>query len=125
MDIYGLPGLTLHDKETVRISSLLALRGSTLAKVCNTLGVPLIAETPELRDGQPSVIRLPEWWEIYMAPATRRRNIVQCELGAGARKTSELWGTVCLDGLPEVCTHPSHPGLRRGPDFHIGAHILG
>ena len=50
VDIYGLPGLTLHDKETVRIGSLLALRGSTMAKICNTLGVPWVAETPELRD---------------------------------------------------------------------------
>ena len=106
-DIYGLPGLSLRDKEATRIGTILALRGATVAKLCCERGLPWIGETPEMKEGQPSVLRLPEWQAILVATDVRRKTIVQCELGSVARKATELWGTVSLEGLPTSCSHPS------------------
>ena len=59
--IYGLPHLSIHDKEKVRMGTLLAVRASEIASIANRLSLPYLAETPGLRQGYPSVFKLPEW----------------------------------------------------------------
>ena len=64
-DIYGLPGLSIKDKEKVRAGTILALRGADLAKECSVQDIPWLAETPKFSEDSPSLLRLPEWANIY------------------------------------------------------------
>ena len=104
-DIYGLPDLTLADKETVRAGTILALRGAAMARLCVEIGVPWLAETPIAKEGQPSILLLPEWIAVNSLDGVRSTNIVQCGFGAPYRKGTTLWGTVGMDGLPTECNH--------------------
>ena len=106
-DIYGLPDLRPEDKEKVRCGTLLALRGSVIARVCDKLKIPWLAETPKHIDGKPSLILLPEWASIYNAEDIDKSTVYQCGLGAKWQKASELWGRCSLQGLPTSCTHNS------------------
>ena len=53
-DIYGLPDLSIADKETVRVGTILVLRGAAVAKLCVETGIPWIAETPRPKAGRPA-----------------------------------------------------------------------
>jgi len=106
-DIYGLPNLSLADKEKVRIGTVLALRGAALAKECNAMGIPWLAETPRQVEDKPSVLKLPEWRDIYQLQTTRKRCMVQCACGAESVKATELWGTTQVEDLPAACQHPA------------------
>jgi len=52
-DIYGFPGLSLKDRERVSSGTILALRGTAIAKACLQADIPCLAETPELKEGSP------------------------------------------------------------------------
>ena len=58
VDVYGLPGLSLKDKEKARGGTILALRGASLAWECLAQDIPWLAETPQFKDGAPSLLRL-------------------------------------------------------------------
>ena len=107
VDIYGLPNLSISDKDKVRTGTILALRGEVVARTCTGMDIPWIAETPEHKVGKPSVLLLPEWSDTLKDVRVDRKTIVQCELGAIAKKATELWGTASLNDLPELCTHAS------------------
>ena len=106
-EIYGLPGLSLKDKEKVRIGTILALRGAALAKECIVQGVPWLAETPKFREGSPSLLRLPEWMDICGRQDVNKKCISQCMLDAPTMKPTEIWGTTYIDDLPSECLHPN------------------
>ena len=110
-DIYGLPGLSLEQKEIARVGTILALRGASVAELCLKLGLPWICFTPMLKEGHPSVLLLPEWKAIIAKETVKMVNIVQGELGLPTQKGTAIWGTASLHDLPEVCDHPYHPSM--------------
>ncbi len=75
-DMYGLPGLSLKDKEKVRVGTILALRGAALAKECLAKDIPWLAETPQFKEGEPSLLRLPEWADIIDRADVNRKCIM-------------------------------------------------
>ena len=86
--IYGLDHVkhNPHLLEKVKIGTCLALRGAELAEVASKHNQPWIAETPAVKEGKPSVTKLPQWitirdrrtlhvWRLYnvhWAPPPRR-----------------------------------------------------
>ena len=105
--IYGLDHVKHNPQllEKVKIGTCLALRGAELAEVASKHNQPWIAETPAVKEGKPSVTKLPQWITIRDREDTTRLEIVQCELGAPTKKATELWGTASLQGMPTACSH--------------------
>ena len=104
-DVYGLPNLSIKDREEVKEGNVHALIGVRVALLCKQLGIPWIAETPRYKEGYPSLLRLPEWASIWKDPSTIKATVWQCGLGSTVAKPTELWGSVSLDGLPTRCSH--------------------
>ena len=93
------------------------------------LGIPWLAETPAVRDGQTSVFKLPEWLSVMKSPHSVRCDLDQCVVGSGTTKpTTLVSGQVSISDLALTCTHPRrewtvpwsgekysspHPRLRR------------
>ena len=63
-DIYGLPKLRPEQKELAKMGTLLALRARDSAEACVGRNIPIIAETPKLGQGHPSVFKIPEWIQL-------------------------------------------------------------
>ncbi len=63
-DRYGLKGLSVPNKELVRLHNLILLRVAELLKIMTDLGRPWVFETPALRDGEVSVLRMDEYQSL-------------------------------------------------------------
>ena len=61
----------VHDAEKVKLGNLLAIRCAQMADEFDALGLPWIAETPEVKISYPSVFKIREWLEIRQRATTR------------------------------------------------------
>ena len=105
-EIFGFKGLDPEDKEKVRIGTLLALRGAEAAGRLMRLHLPFWGETPHMRDGKPSVFKLPAWLEIRQAPGVDTTAFAQCGLGARTEKMTDIVNYDLRIAFPSACTHP-------------------
>ena len=97
-DIYGLPGLSPHDKEIVRKGTLLALRSRQAAGVFCDLGRPWAWEAPAVETGCPSIFKLPEVLELDSVPGVRDFMLPRRVLRAGCLKNAAVKSfKLCLD----------------------------
>ena len=113
MAIFGLPNLTVPQKEKVKVGTLLAHRMADVAEICNRKGLPWILETPLIRVGHPSVLKLPRWLKIRLEPSTCHADIHQCMFAALDerpsnhifKKASSFVSNFSLDGFVRLCNH--------------------
>ena len=111
--IYGLKDAPQEKKEYLRIGTLCAFRAASMVEELLALSpvaevaLPASIETPERRDGQPSVFKLPE---VIILDQDSRISIirgVQCPYGALSPKPSEMLGTMALRDWVRECPHPA------------------
>ena len=69
--------------------------------------MPVSIETPERRDGQPSVFKLPEVISLDQDSRISIIRGVQCPYGALSPKPSEMLGTMALRDWVRECPHPA------------------
>ena len=110
---YGLPGLTMANKEKVRTGSLLAIRTAEALMVHLALGIPFIYETPwPIREGAVNMTTLDEFQHIIATPGVRVKRVDQCRRGAITRKPTLLILFLISDSNGQVtdesvlCNHP-------------------
>ena len=89
-DLFGLPHLEPHEKETVRIGTLLALRTAEASKLMWSQGRPFGTENPARRAGTPSSFRIPDVLELDALEGVDYKWFVQCPLGARTTKPTEI-----------------------------------
>ncbi len=109
-DRYGIKRLSVPNKELVRLHNLILLRVSELLQIMADLGRPWVFETPALRDGEVSVLRLDEYQKLLGSVNVKHVIGVQCPFGAVSSKpTSWLSHNVDLGDMPKSCTHARKP----------------
>ena len=106
-ELYGLPNLEPHEKETVRIGTLLAIRTAEASNLMWVQGFPFWVENPARRAGTLSLFNLPEMVGVAERQGVTFKYLAQCELGAPTTKPTDLFFfRIDLDMLPSECTHP-------------------
>ena len=70
------------------------------------LHLSFLGETPHMRDGKPSVFKLPAWLEIRQAPGVDTTAFAQCGLGARTEKMTDIVNYDLRIAFPSACTHP-------------------
>ncbi len=109
-DRYGLKGLSISNKELVRLHNLILLRVAEILGIMSNLGRPWVFETPALRDGEVSVLRLDEYQTLLGSSKVCHTIGVQCPFGAVSSKpTSWVSHSVDLSDMPQQCTHARKP----------------
>ena len=69
-------------------------------------GMPWWFETPKLRPGNPSVLKLPVLIELADGQGVDISAFVQCSLGAPTVKLTEIMhSSLCMADFPTECTH--------------------
>ena len=105
-EIFGFPNLEPHEKETVRIGTLLALRTKESCAVMHSLGLPFIYEQPARRPGQLHRFALPDVAVIFELPGVKTKRVVQCMLGSRTAKPTDLAHfEVDRSMFPTQCRH--------------------
>ncbi len=103
---YGLSGLSVSNKELVRLHNLIAVRVAQVLEFVTVQGRPWIFETPALKDGEVSVLRLDEFQRLLEATGVEHNIGVQCTFGALSPKpTSWVSYGVDLHDMPTECPH--------------------
>ena len=88
--IFGIKDLKPAEKESVREGTLLAHRKATMAELCYSKGLPFGAETPQRREGCPSVFKLPRFLALESKDGVSITAFVQCHLGARTPKPTDI-----------------------------------
>ena len=124
--IYGFRDLTPAEKEDVKLGTLLALRGEELCRRFDDQGKPYWSETPGMRDGHPSVFKLPEYLDLRKREGVEVDRILQCNYCARtAKPTDILHKGVRLSKAGLTCNHEKiWWRMPWGGAWHFGAHPL-
>lgn len=103
---YGLVGLSIPNKERVRLHNLLYLRVYQILELFIDYCTPCIFEAPGLRDGKGSVLRLDEYAVLSQHAIAKHSPGVHCPFGPLSVKLTS-WVTYKVDvaGMPDTCTH--------------------
>ena len=110
--IYGLKDAPPEKKEYIRVGTLCAFRAASMVEELLQLSpaaevpMPVCIETPERRDGQPSVFKLPEVIVLDKDSRVAITRGVQCPYGALSPKPSEMLGTLAFRDWVRECPHP-------------------
>jgi hypothetical protein len=105
-DRYGLSGLSVPNKEKVRVHNLILLRVAEILKIMAQQGVPWLFETPALKDGEVSILRLDEYQSLLCTQGVQHVIGVQCPFGAlSSKPTSWVSHQVDMTDMPRECTH--------------------
>ena len=104
----------MEQKQQVRTGTLTADRAAELAEISDRRCLPWLAETPRIRQGHPSVFKLPRWLAIRQRPTTRHADLEQCMYADDPprdeadtyKKGTAIIGNIDLVGLPRYCEHP-------------------
>ncbi len=109
-DRYGLKGLTVPNKELVRLHNLILVRVAEVLQIMVDHESPWVFETPALRDGEVSVLRLDEYQNLMSNSAVEHVIGVQCPFGAISTKpTSWVSHRVSMSDMPQECQHAKRP----------------
>ena len=101
----GRKGLSVEEREAVRLGTLLAVRASQLATAMQAAGKAWILENPPCRDGKPSLFNLSEWKELWEAADAIRSVLPQCQFGCAFEKPTELRGRADFPPHLSACQH--------------------
>ena len=132
---YGLPDLTVKQKKDVQLGPLLGERAAEIAEIATQHPAPWLAEPPLVREGAPSVFKLPRWLEVFSHPQVLQDKLDQCEFedepkrlpAATFTKATSIGSNVQMSGLVRSCSHQAMqwvvPAFDRTPLRHtIAAH---
>ena len=112
---YGLSGLSTPNKELVRLHNLILVRVAEVLAIVTAQGRPWIFETPTLKDGEVSVLRLDEFQRLLDSAGVEHTIGVQCTFGAlSSKPTSWVSYGVDLHDMPKECRIVSVLGLTTG-----------
>ena len=105
-DRYGLQGLSIVDKDAVRLGTLLAVRTAAGLVLCLKKRIPFFYETPWPTAGKINMTLLDEFMEVVCHPEVVMWKVHQCRLDALTTKPTLLM-TFLLEHDPEplVCNH--------------------
>ena len=78
-EIFGLPDLTVKQKKDVQLGTLPGVRAAEIADIATQQSAPWLAETPLVREGAPSVFKLPRWLDVFSHPQVLQDKLDQCE----------------------------------------------
>ena len=107
-EIYGFKVLSIEDREKVKIGTCIALRCIQMWKFMYDNDSPFWGETPQRRDGHPSVFKLPEALELIDRNGVVVTPMVQCMLEALTMKPTDFVSyAIDMSVFPTECKHPS------------------
>jgi hypothetical protein len=104
---YGLPHLDPKQKEAVRTSNIISVRVASALQLIAQQGGLFIYETPAVRKGEVSMLRLDEFVALLSLPGVVHTIGIQCTFGGkSAKATSWVTCNVQFQDMPSVCPHP-------------------
>ncbi len=89
-DRYGLPGLKPHEKEAVRLGTLLACRAFQVMDISHDRGIPGLLEDPAEEPYETSIFKLNEWKPIGQLAGVVTNRLAQCQYGLDHVKPKEV-----------------------------------
>ena len=113
-DRYGLAGLKPHEKDAVRLGTLLACRAFEISSICHDLGIPWLLENPTELELGTSIFKLDEWLAIGKRDGVFRNTVAQCNYGLDHVKLTDLRGSIELPDAQATCTHVKRDMLVDG-----------
>jgi hypothetical protein len=103
---YGLPGLSIPNKELVRKHNIIFVRVAQLLRVLVQLNCPWIFENPAQVVKEVSVLNLDEYRDILALPGVLHTIGVQCTFGAlSSKPTYWMHFRVDMASMPVACPH--------------------
>jgi hypothetical protein len=125
---YGLRDLKPHEKEAVRLGTLLATRAAAVASACHGAGIPWLLENPAERTGETSIFNLDELVKLCTMEGIIHNTIDQCMFGSEYKKATDFRGNISIDcrvcnhtrkwvqidGKWQQATHPPLRGMSQG-----------
>jgi hypothetical protein len=103
---YGLPGLSVANKELVRKHNIISIRVAELLHIFTELQCPWIFENPAAVAGEVSILNLDEYQRLLSAPSVHHVIGIQCTFGAiSSKPTSWVSCRIMLDDMPHKCPH--------------------
>ena len=120
---YGRKDLRAHEKEKVKIGTLLSKRAHDTATHAHRNDKPWVLEQPHWRENSTSMFTLDEFQELLQQDGVKIYTLSQCRYGADVEKLTDLMSNCDLSELELRCNHPSV--WWRTPwngDWHFGPH---
>ena len=90
LDIYGFSNLSVRDKKSVQLGTLLAVRTAEALASHIANDIPFVFEQPAPRPGKPHMTLLPDFAPLLANSDVIQKVICQCRFGARARKSTLL-----------------------------------
>ena len=104
---YGRKDLKSHEKEKVKIGTLLSKRAHDTATHAQLEDKPWVLEQPHWREGSTSMFTLDEFQDLLQQEGVRIFTLAQCRYGADVEKLTDLMSNRDLSHLELRCNHPS------------------
>ena len=104
---YGRKDLKSHEKEKVKIGTLLPKRAHDTATHAQLEDKPWVLEQPHWREGSTSMFTLDEFQDLLQHEGVRIFTLAQCRYGADVEKLTDLMSNRDLSHLELRCNHPS------------------
>ena len=104
---YGRKDLRAHEKEKVKVGTLLAKRAHDTATHAHLEDKPWVLEQPHWREGSTSMFTLDEFQDLLQREDVKNFTLAQCRYGADVEKLKDLMSNRDLSGLELRCNHPS------------------
>ena len=120
---YGRKDLKSHEKEKVKVGTLLAKRACDTATHAQLEDKPWVLEQPHWREDSTSMFTLDEFQNLLQQDGVRIFTLAQCRYGADVEKLTDLMSNRDLSGMELRCNHP--PVWWRIPwsgQWHFGSH---
>ena len=89
-EIFGLKGLTVEEKQAVKVGTTCALRAFEQAWEMEKRGLPWAIESCDLRQGHPHVFKLPQAIDLANKTGAGLLRFYQCRFGSVTAKPSVL-----------------------------------
>lgn len=102
---YGCKGLTIDEKEQVKVGTLLALRAHEVAQHAQQRDKPWILEQPHWRTDQTSMFTLDEFQSLLQFENVNIFTFAQCRFGCDAEKLTDLLSNRDLSSFERLCNH--------------------